>query len=126
MAEGFARVFGRGRVEAFSAGSRPAGLVDPRAASFMKERGIDLSAQSSKGLDDLPEGVTWDAVVTMGCGDACPNIPARIRLDWDVEDPKTMRDDAFRGVRDRIETSVLELIGRFASGGVNPDEGVRA
>ena len=126
MAEGFARVSGRGRVAAYSAGSRPSGRVDPRAATLMKERGIDLAAQRSKGLDDLPPGVTWDAVVTMGCGDACPNLAARIRLDWDVEDPKTMSDDAFRSARDRIETSVLELIERVAPGEGNPDEGVPA
>jgi len=110
MAEGFARASGRGRVAAHSAGSRPSGQVNPRAAAFMTERGIDLGAQSSKGLDDLPAGVTWDAVVTMGCGEACPHLPAKTRLDWDLQDPKAMSDDEFRRVRDRIETLVSELV----------------
>jgi protein-tyrosine-phosphatase len=110
MAEGFARGLGRGRVSAFSAGSRPSGQVNPRAIAFMREKGIDLTVQQSKGLDDLP-AVRWDYVVTMGCGDACPHLPARTRLDWDLPDPKRMEDDDFRAVRDRIERLVQDLIG---------------
>ena len=109
MAEGFARALGKGRVAAWSAGSRPSGTVNPRAIAFMSERGIDLAPHASKGLDDLP-AVTWDAVVTMGCGDACPHLPARSRLDWDLPDPKTLGDDEFRGLRDRIEALVRELV----------------
>jgi protein-tyrosine-phosphatase len=76
----------------------------------MREKGIDLAAQSSKGLDDLPAGVTWDAVVTMGCGDACPTLPARLRLDWELPDPKHLPDDEFRAVRDEIEARVRALL----------------
>jgi protein-tyrosine-phosphatase len=110
MAEGFARVRGQGRVRAFSAGSRPAGEVHPQAARLMAERGIDLTPQRSKGLDDLPPGVRWDYVVTMGCGDACPHLPARHRVDWDLPDPKAMDDEGFRRVRDQIEELVRHLI----------------
>lgn len=53
----------------------------------------------------------WDYVVTMGCGDACPHLPARHRLDWDIPDPKQLDDDGFRAVRDRIEGLVRELMG---------------
>lgn len=109
MAEGFARTLGRGRVAAHSAGSRPSGQVHPRAIQFMAESGIDLNGQLSKGLDDLP-AVHWDYVVTMGCGDACPHLPARHRLDWDLPDPKTMEDAGFRAVRDRIEGLVGDLV----------------
>jgi protein-tyrosine-phosphatase len=109
MAEGFARTQGQGRVTAFSAGSRPSGQVNPRAIQFMKEKGIELTAQKSKSLDDLPK-VDWDYVVTMGCGDACPFLPARHRLDWDLQDPKHLDDAGFRAVRDRIETLVADLI----------------
>jgi protein-tyrosine-phosphatase len=109
MAEGFARSLGHANVTAFSAGSRPSGQVNPRAMQFMRERGIDLTAQRSKGLDDLP-AARWDYVVTMGCGDACPHLPARTRLDWNLPDPKHMDDDGFRAVRDRIEALVHELI----------------
>ncbi|HKQ62104.1 MAG TPA: arsenate reductase ArsC [Candidatus Polarisedimenticolaceae bacterium] len=110
MAEGFARLYGGGRVEAHSAGSRPSGRVDPRALAFMRERGVDLAAPSSKGLDELPRGVVWDAIVTLGCGDGCPHLPARARIDWDLPDPKTLDDEGFRGVRDRIERLVRDLL----------------
>jgi protein-tyrosine-phosphatase len=112
IAEGFARSLGRDRIEAFSAGSRPSGQVDPRAAAFMEERGIDLRAHRSKGLGELPREVIWDAVVTMGCGDACPHLPALTRLDWDLPDPKAMNDEEFRLVRDRIEGLVRKLVER--------------
>jgi len=110
MAEGFARALGAGRAAAFSAGSRPSGQLDPRAVRFMAEKGVDLAPQRSKGLDELPAGVTWDCLVTMGCGDACPWLPARRRLDWALPDPKTLGDDGFRQVRDRIEQLVHELV----------------
>jgi arsenate reductase len=119
MAEGFARALGGGRVAAFSAGSKPSGRVDARAIRFMREQGIDLAVQRSKGLDDLPEG-TWDTVITMGCGDACPHLPARRRLDWDLLDPKRLDDDGFRAVRDRIRARVRELIDETAPAGAVP------
>lgn len=110
MAEGFARAAGAGRISAFSSGSRPSGIVNPRAIAFMREKDIDLATHRSKGFDVLP-GVEWDYVVTMGCGDACPFLPARHRLDWDLPDPKHLDDDGFRAVRDRIEGLVGDLIG---------------
>ena len=116
MAEGFARRLGRSQVVAFSAGSRPSGQINPRAIQFMKEKGIDLTVQLSKGLDDLPK-VTWDYIVTMGCGDACPNLPAAYRLDWELQDPKHLPDDEFRAVRDRIEALIAGLL---AEAGVVP------
>ena len=109
MAEGFARTLGDGRVTAFSAGSRPSGQVNPRATRFMKEKDIDLNVQRSKGLEDLPN-VEWDYIVTMGCGDACPHLPARHRVDWDLQDPKLMDDSGFRAVRDQIEALVNDLM----------------
>lgn len=120
MAEGFARGLGHGRVTAHSAGSRPSEQVNPRAIQFMREKGVDLTLQQSKGLDDLPT-VRWDYVVTMGCGDACPHLPARNRLDWELPDPKAMDDDGFRAVRDRIEHLVHGLI-VAATGAAAPKE----
>jgi protein-tyrosine-phosphatase len=109
MAEGFARALGGDRVRAFSAGSRPSGRINPRAIEFMKEKGIDLTVQRSHGLDDLP-AVRWDYIVTMGCGDACPTLPALHRLDWDLADPKHLDDAGFRAIRDRIEALVRGLV----------------
>lgn len=112
MAEGFARKHGRGRVEAFSAGSRPAGAVNPRAIAFMAERGIDIGANESKPLDVF-DGQSFDTVVTMGCGDACPWLPAGDREDWALPDPKDLPDGAFRAVRDEIERRVLQLLDKL-------------
>jgi protein-tyrosine-phosphatase len=109
MAEGFARLHGAGAVEAFSAGSKPSGKINETAVAVMKEKGADLGAQRSKGLSDLPPG-RWDAIVTMGCGDACPTLPAARRLDWALPDPKHLPLDGFRGVRDEIETKVKALL----------------
>lgn len=109
MAEGFARVLGGRRVGAYSAGSRPSGQVNARAVRFMAEKAVDLAPQRSKGLAELPP-LHWDYVVTMGCGDECPFLPARHRLDWNIPDPKNLDDEAFREVRDRIEVLVKKLI----------------
>jgi len=120
MAEGFARTLGRGRVAAFSAGSRPSGHINPRAIQLMKEKGIDLTVQLSKGLDDLPR-VKWDYIVTMGCGDACPTLPADHRLDWELPDPKHLPDDEFRAVRDRIEGLIAGLLAEALPAAPNPE-----
>ena len=109
MAEGFARAIGGARVAAHSAGSRASGKVDPRAIALMSEKGIDLTSQQSKSLDSLPDQ-RWDYVVTMGCGDACPHLPANHRVDWDLPDPKSLDDAGYRSVRDQIEKLVRGLI----------------
>ena len=110
MAEGFARALGGDRVAAFSAGSRPSGQVNPRAVQFMAEKGIDLTPQHSKGLDDLPAGITWDYVVTMGCGDACPVFPGKRYLDWELPDPAGKSLDEVRPIRDEIDRLVRALL----------------
>ncbi len=109
MAEAFARLHGGDAVEAWSAGSRPSGTVNPKAVAAMTERGIDLSTHRSKGLDELPAG-EWEWVITMGCGDACPHLPARRRDDWALADPRNMAPEDFNEVRDSIERHVLALI----------------
>ena len=110
MAEAFARIHGGGRVEAFSAGSRPSGRVNPKAVAAMAELGYDLSRHHSKGLADLPD-VEFDAAVTMGCGDACPHVRAKQRIDWQIPDPRDLPSDEFRTVRDLIERQVRQLLG---------------
>jgi arsenate reductase len=109
MAEAWARHLGHGRVRAWSAGSRPAKTVDPFVRLVMRERGIDLGEAAPKGFDALPETV-WDAVVTMGCGEECPWIPARLHVRWEIPDPRGRSLDVFREVRDEIERRVRELL----------------
>jgi protein-tyrosine-phosphatase len=110
MAEAFARVHGGDRVEAYSAGSRPSGRVNPRAVEAMREKGYDLAQHRSKGLADLPLG-EFDVVVGMGCGDeGCALVPARRRETWDIPDPKELPPERFREVRDLIEAKVKHLL----------------
>jgi protein-tyrosine-phosphatase len=109
MAEAFARIHGGGKVESFSAGSRPSGRVNPKAVEAMKEVGYDLTAHQSKGLDDF-NGQEFDAAVTMGCGDECPLVRAKRRVDWQIPDPKAMPPEQFREVRNLIEKMVKELL----------------
>jgi protein-tyrosine-phosphatase len=108
MAEAFAHIFGGNAIEALSAGSRPSGLINPRAVRFMAELGYDLTTHASKSLDEV-DG-QFDAVITMGCGDACPWVPAKRREDWALADPKQMDDDAYRAVRDDIAHRVRALL----------------
>ena len=105
MAEAFAHILGGAAVEAYSAGSRPSGKVNPKAVEAMRELGYDLSAHGSKSLDELPE-VEFDFVATMGCGDACPMVRARQRADWSIPDPKHLPPDEFRVVRDLVRNQV--------------------
>ena len=111
MAEAFARIHGKDAVEAYSAGSRPSGVVNPKAIAAMKELGYDLAAHGSKSLDDLPD-VEFDFVATMGCGDACPTVRAKIREDWSIPDPKHLAPAEFNAVRDLIEQKVKSAVDR--------------
>ncbi|KQN97952.1 MULTISPECIES: arsenate reductase ArsC [Stenotrophomonas] len=109
MAEAFARMLGGAAVEAYSAGSRPSGVINPRAIAAMAELGYDLAAHHSRSLDELPD-VEFDFVATMGCGDACPLILARQRADWALPDPRDMAPEQYRGVRDDIRARVAAML----------------
>jgi protein-tyrosine-phosphatase len=109
MAQAFARIYGGEHVEAFSAGSRPSGKINPKAVETMKEIGYDLTSHASKGLAEY-NGKRFDAAVTMGCGDECPLVIAGRRVDWQIPDPKHMPPEQFQEVRDLIEAKVKELL----------------
>jgi arsenate reductase (thioredoxin) len=108
MAQAFAQIHGGAAVEALSAGSRPSGLINPKAVRFMAELGYDLGTHASKSLDQIHG--EFDAVVTMGCGDSCPWVPARRREDWQLPDPREMGDEEYRAVRDDISARVKALL----------------
>jgi protein-tyrosine-phosphatase len=112
MAEAFARMLGNDKVNAYSSGSRPSGKVNPKAIAAMKELGYDLSAHSSKSLDEIPK-VTYEYAVTMGCGDECPFVRAVSREDWQIPDPREMSEEEFRKVRDMIGEKVKELLSKL-------------
>lgn len=110
MSEAFARILGSANVEAYSAGSRPSGVVNPKAIAAMKELGYDLSKHKSKSLNEVEKFAPFDAVITMGCGDACPWIPAKKFIDWEIPDPKNLPPIEFNKVRDEIKNKVTELL----------------
>jgi len=109
MAEAFARMLGGNAVEAYSAGSKPSGIINPKAIAAMGELGYDLFKHGSKSLDELPD-VEFDFVATMGCGDACPFIIARKRTDWALPDPKLMDQEQYHQVRDEIKGRVSVML----------------
>ena len=112
IAEAFARLHGGEKIQAYSAGSRPSGKINPKAIEAMREMGYDLGAHRSKSLSEIP-ALEYDVAVTMGCGDECPYVRARLREDWNIPDPKEMGAAEFRNIRDMIETKVKELLARL-------------
>ena len=110
MSQAFAKMLGGDDVEAYSAGSRPSGIVNPKAIVAMKELGYDLGTHDSKSLDEVKQFAPFDVVVTMGCGDACPWMPAKRFVDWQIPDPKHMEPEEFNKVRDFIGEQVKNLI----------------
>ena len=116
MAEAVARSLVGQQWEIWSAGSHPSGQVHPRAVELMAERGMDLSAHRSKGLGALPSR-QWDYVVTMGCGDTCPALSARHRIEWDIPDPVGLPLEEARQIRDRIAALVHELMNNHDEAG---------
>ena len=112
MAEAFTSMVGG--IEACSGGSRPSGRVNPQAIAAMRELGYDLAAHQSKSIADLPD-IEFDAAVTMGCGDECPTLRARRRIDWQIPDPKELPPVEFARVRDLIGTKVRELVAELGA-----------
>ena len=110
MSQAFAKILGGENVEAYSAGSKPSGIVNPKAIAAMKELGYDLSTHDSKSLDEVKQYAPFDAVVTMGCGDACPWMTATRFVDWQIPDPKHMEPANFNQVRDLIRDQVAALL----------------
>jgi protein-tyrosine-phosphatase len=110
MSEAFAKMLGGSTIEAYSAGSRPSGKINPKAIASMKELGYDLSSHHSKSLDEAKQYAPFDAVVTMGCGDACPWMPAKQFIDWEIPDPKDINENEFGQIRDLIKNKVAALL----------------
>lgn len=114
MSQAFANILGGDKVEAFSAGSRPSGVVNPKAIAAMKELGYDLTTHDSKSLQEVEQFAPFDVVVTMGCGDACPWMPAKEFIDWQIPDPKHMEPAQFNEIRDYIRDQVKALLTKLA------------
>ena len=108
MAAGYLRHLAGSRIEVRSARSLPAEQINPVAVEAMREEGIDITTGQPKAL--TTEGVkASDVVITMGCGDACPVLPGRRYLDWDLEDPAGLPPAGVRAIRDDIDRRVRAL-----------------
>ena len=104
-----------GRHRALSAGTTPADRVHPVVVEAMRELGVDLSGRTPQRLtQELAERA--DVVVTMGCGDACPYIPGKRYLDWELEDPKDLPAEEVRAIRDDIAARVEALVAELDAG----------
>ena len=109
MAAGFLSVMSGGAVEVRSAGSMPAGEINPVAVDAMLELGIDIRAERPKVLTTQSVQAS-DVVITMGCGDACPIFPGKRYEDWKLEDPAGQGIESIRPIRDEIRARVLTLL----------------
>jgi arsenate reductase (thioredoxin) len=109
MAAGFMRTLGGDRIEVLSAGSEPIDSINPIAVEAMAEVGIDIAGQEPKVLT-TEAVIESDAVITMGCGDACPFFPGKRYEDWVLEDPAGQDIDFVRKVRDEIKGRVEFLL----------------
>jgi len=99
----------QGRVRVRSAGSDPADRVNPAVVQAMAELGLDISKEFPKPLtDDAVQAA--DAVITLGCGDACPVYPGKRYLDWQLDDPAGKPLEAVRPIRAEIDRRVRELL----------------
>jgi protein-tyrosine-phosphatase len=109
MAAAFARALGGDRVVVHSAGSAPGETLNPAVVAAMKEKGLDISAETPRKLTTAM-GLDADVIVTMGCGDACPVYPGKRYLDWELTDPAGQDVAVVRRIRDDIEARVRELL----------------
>jgi arsenate reductase len=114
MAAALTRQIGGDRIHVRSAGSQPGEQILPEVALVLREIGLDVTEEFPKPLtDDVVRAA--DAVVTMGCGDACPLYPGKRYLDWDLEDPAALDINGIRRVRDDIQARVEQLLNELLS-----------
>jgi arsenate reductase (thioredoxin) len=109
MAAGLVKLRSEGRIHVRSAGSDPASEVNPAVVEAMQELGVDMSEEFPKPLTDEVVRAA-DAVITMGCGDACPIYPGKRYEDWELDDPADQDLEAVRRLRDEIDGRVQKLI----------------
>ena len=111
MAEAFGKKYLDGLYECYSAGTETKPQINQDAVRIMKEHfGIDMSAQYSKLLSDIPEA---DIYISMGCNVQCPVLPGKRMKNWGLEDPTGQSDDRFLEIAKKIKENVLELRKNF-------------
>ena len=108
IAEAFAKFYSNNSLKVMSAGSKPSGSVNPIAIKLMTELGHELTGHYSKSVETVIDCV--DYLISMGCGDSCPNIKAEERIEWNIPDPKEMSEIEFKEVIGLIDKNVQSLI----------------
>ena len=109
ISEALFRLAADGRHEVRSAGTTPAAHVHPEVVEAMREVGVELSDRAPHELDRAD--AEWaDLVVTMGCGDACPYIPGKRYVDWELRDPAGLPVGEVRAIRDDIRARIAALV----------------
>ena len=108
IAEAYANLYSKSKYQVMSAGSKPSGSLNPTAMKLMSELGHKMTGHYSKSIDTVMQNV--DYLIFMGCGDSCPNISAKDRVEWDIPDPKDMNDKEFKEVIALIDKQVRNLI----------------
>lgn len=109
IAEAYAKKLFGHACDSFSSGSKPSGIVNPKAISSMARDDYDLSTHSSKKISELPT-TEFDMAITMGCGDFCPEIEAEKFIEWEIPDPKHLDETGFDQIRDQIKGKIAELL----------------
>ena len=110
IAEALGINISQGKIEFYSAGSKPSGVVNPMAIKLLSSQGVHLLDHKPKHVSDF-EGIKIDYLILMGCGDECPNLVADERIEWDIPDPKDMEKSEFLKVIEKIRCEVQKLIG---------------
>ena len=113
LASAILRSLAGDRVRVLTAGSEPAGLINPKITAALDEIGVSTAGEYPKPLTDEVVRAA-DYVITMGCGDACPIYPGKRYLDWDLPDPAALSMDGVRHVRDDIDSRVRALLSELA------------
>ena len=116
MAAGYLRHLAGDRIDVLSAGSAPAGSINPMAVLAMAEVGIDIASEQPKILTTDAVKAS-DVVVTMGCGDTCPFYPGKRYEDWVLDDPAGQGIEAVRPIRDEIRGRIERLIAELSPAG---------
>ena len=109
IAEALAKNISNGKIDSYSAGSKPSGVVNPQAIKLLHSQGIHLKDHKSKHISEFTN-IKIDYLILMGCGDECPNLVAEKRIEWDISDPKDMEEPEFLNVIENIGGKVEKLI----------------
>ena len=109
IAEAIAKKISPHKSNFYSAGSKPSGIINPMAIKLLKSQGVYLTDHRSKDVSEFIN-IKIDYLILMGCGDQCPNINAEQRIEWDIPDPKDMKEIEFLNVIENIRDKVQELI----------------